>query len=43
MLTALIIWLLFDLVVYIYMWYDRKDHHFKEKFRDFKDSFEGED
>lgn len=40
--TILIAWASFDLLVYLMMWYDRKDHHynFKDKIRDIKDSFE---
>lgn len=40
--TILIIWAIFDIVVYAMMWYDRKDHqyNFKEKLRDIKESFE---
>ncbi|MBQ0019608.1 MAG: hypothetical protein KBT39_03700 [Bacteroidales bacterium] len=45
MKTILLIWLIFDIVVYLYMFYDRKDHHynFKQKLQDFKDSFETEE
>ncbi len=45
MLTVLIIWAIFDAVVYLMMWYDRKDRNydFKAKIRDFKDSFEVDD
>lgn len=38
-------WITFDVLVYLLMWYDRKDHHynFKSKIQDLKDSFEQED
>lgn len=41
MKTFLIIWLAFDVLVYLLMWYDRKEHHynFKEKMRNIKESF----
>lgn len=40
--TILIIWLIFDILVYLLMWYDRKEHNYdiKGKIQGIKDSFE---
>ena len=37
----LLIWLAFDLLVYLIMWYDTREHHFhiKETFDSIKNSF----
>lgn len=43
--TILLIWGTLDLLIYCFMWYDRKDHkyNFKAKLQDLKDSFEREE
>lgn len=39
-MTYLLIWLAFDLVVYLIMWYDSREHKFTfmDTLRDFKES-----